>query len=80
MQNAGIKFEVGKQYEWNDPGYGFLRVASRSEKTVTMTNDSNVTWRMLLRYDEDGNEMVIDSSVPKNRRGAFTCNAKWEVE
>lgn len=30
---------------------------------------------MKIRYDQDGNEMLIDSSVPKRLRGMYTFNA-----
>ena len=79
MLKVGMKFEVGKQYEWNDPGLEPIKVLKRTERTITARVARYETLRMLIRHDGDGNEIVIDSSVPKKWRGTFTCNAKWEV-
>ena len=78
MLNVGMKFEVGKSYEWNDPGLEPISVLKRTERMIKVTNSFG-PWRMLIRHDIDGDEMVIDSSVPEPFRGAFTCNARWEV-
>lgn len=34
---------------------------------------------MKIRYDQDGNEMLIDSSVPKRLRDMYTYNAAREA-
>lgn len=79
MKNYFKAFEVGRVYEPNDRSYDPITVLSRTEKTITVTNGRS-TWRMLVRHDEDGNEFVVDSSVPKNWRSAFTYKAKWGKE
>lgn len=72
-------FEVGRTYEPADRSYDPITILSRTEKTVTVTN-GRTTWKMLIRHDEDGHEYVIDSSVPKKWRDAFTYKSKWGVE
>lgn len=72
------QFEVGKRYEWNQGDWGSITVLRRTQKSITATNGGS-TWRMLIRRDTDGNEYVVDSSVPQKWRDAFTCSAKWEL-
>ena len=72
------KFEVGKTYEWYQAEYGSIKVLKRTPKCIVATNGGS-TWRMIVRKDAEGNEYVVDSSVPTKWRDAFTCNAKWEV-
>ena len=75
-------FEVGKMYRWADGAWDSVRVVARTEKTVTVRCemcDNHAKWRMLIRHDDEGNEIAIDSSVPKKYRSGRTCNAKWEV-
>ena len=72
-----MKFEVGKTYEWYQREYGSITVLKRTDKSITVTNGGS-TWWMKIRTDDDNNEFVIDSTVPKKWREAFTCSAKWE--
>ena len=72
-----MKFEVGKTYEWYQREYGSITVLRRTDKSITVTNGGS-TWWMKIRTDEDGNEFVIDSTVPMKWREAFTCSATWE--
>lgn len=72
-----MKFEEGKTYGWYQREYGSIKVLKRTEKMITATNGGS-TWRMKIRIDENGNEFVIDSSVPKKWQDAFTCSACWE--
>ena len=72
------QFEVGKRYEWYQREYGDIKVLDRTQKSIKVTNGGS-TWRMLIRRDTDGNEYVVDSSVPQKWRDAFTCSAKWEL-
>lgn len=71
-----LKFEIGKRYEWYQREYGSIQILRRTPKCVVVTNGGS-TWRMLVREDPDGNEYVVDSSVPYKWRDAFTCSAKW---
>ena len=72
------QFEIGKRYEWYQREYGWIKVLRRTAKCITVTNGGS-TWRMVIRKDTEGNEYVIDSSVPERWRDAFTCSAKWEL-
>lgn len=72
-------FEVGKYYEANDPGYDPIKILRRTDKTVWVDNGQS-KWRMRIKYDRNGNEMVTDSSVPSKWRDAFTYKASWCVE
>ena len=71
-------FEVGRTYEAADCSYDPITILSRTEKTITVTN-SRTTWKMMIKHDEDGHEYVVDSSVPKKWRNAFTYKSKWGV-
>ena len=73
------QFEVGKKYEWYQREYGEIEVLRRTKKCVVVTNGGS-TWRMVIRKDEDGEEYVVDSSVPEKWRDSFTCCAKWIKE
>lgn len=73
-----MKFVVGKTYSWLDSGYDPITVISRTEKTIRVTNGHS-PWRMRIKIDDDGNEYVIDSSVPKSYYLQFTCKATWEA-
>ena len=75
-----FKFEVGKSYEPNDPGFDPVTVVKRTEKMIQIKNDRGTTWRMRIRVDEDGNEYVADSSVPKGWRHMLTYQAKYIAE
>ena len=72
------RFEVGKTYEWYQREYGAITVLRRTEKSITVTNGGS-NWRMTIRKDSDESEFVVDSTVPKKWRDAFTCSARWEV-
>ena len=71
------RFEVGKKYSWYQREYGSIEVLRRTDKTITVTNGMT-TWKMLIRKDYDGEEYVVDSSVPSAGRDAFTCYAGFE--
>lgn len=71
-------FEVGKEYEACDPGIDTITILKRTEKTLWVKNSTG-EWRMRINHDDDGNEFVADSTVPKKWREAFTYNAKWAV-
>ena len=76
---ATCVFEVGKSYEAYDTGYSPITILRRTDKTVWVTNGS-VQWKMRIRTDRSGNEIVTDSSVPPKWRDAFTYNSKWEYK
>lgn len=73
-----FKFKVGKCYEWADISYDPFQVLSRTDKTILVRN-ANHQWRMRIRTNGQGDEYVIDSSVPKSYRRTFTSNATWET-
>lgn len=74
----GEIFEVGKEYEASDPGIDTIIVMKRTDKTVLVKNSTTGTaWRMHIKHDRDGNEILIDSSVPKSWREAFTYSSRW---
>ena len=70
-------FEVGKCYGAADMRYDPVTVTKRTEKCVCVTN-GHANWRMRVRYDNDGNEYVVDSSEPVKYRDGATYSAKWE--
>ncbi len=72
-------FEVGKSYEMNDPGFDPITVTRRTDKTIWVTSGKS-KWKMRVRQDNDGNEFVTDSSVPKGYRDSHTYSSKWEAE
>lgn len=72
------KFETGKTYGWCAGEYDPIKILRRTQKSVVVTNGSS-TWRMIIKIDADGNEFVVDSSVPKRWQSSFTCSAQWEL-
>lgn len=72
------RFKIGTEYEAADPGVYTITIVSRSPKYLTVNNGGGM-WRMRIRHDEDGNEMLIDSAVPKRARDMYTFKAIWEV-
>lgn len=74
-----MKFKVGSDYEWYQREYGEIEVIKRTDKTITVMNEEGNIWRMKIRTDNEGDEFVIDTTVPERWREAFTCSSKWEV-
>ena len=72
-------FVVGKSYEAYDSGYDPITIKRRTDKTVWVEN-SSASWRMRIRHDKDGNEIVTDSSVPYKWRDAFTYSSRWVAD
>ena len=73
------KFEVGKKYECCDSGISPIKIIKRTPKTCLVVNDEGHKWRMRIREIE-GDEMMIDSSVPKKWRGMFTYTSMFEYK
>ena len=73
-------FEVGKRYWCYDTCFGTILIMKRTDKTVWVENDGGNRWMMRVKHDEDGNELVVDSSVTPKWRDVFTYSAKWEDE
>ena len=73
------QFEVGKKYEPCDSGMSPIKILTRTAKTCLVVNDEGHQWRMRIR-DIEGDEMMIDSSVPKKWRGAFTYYSMFEYK
>lgn len=78
--------EVGKLYEAMDSIYDPVRIESRTAKTATVhTEDyagrrTSIEWRCRIHTDADGDEYIVDTSVPKQWRDIFTYSAKYPVE
>ena len=72
------KFKVGKSYEPLCGGFDPIEITKRTEKTIWV-NNGNTQWSMRIRIDENGNEYVIDSRIPKKWRFTVTYNAQDEV-
>lgn len=71
------KFIVGKTYAWADSRFDPFHILSRTDKTVTVSNN-NCTWRMKIRHDHDGVEWVRDSANhTKKYQDAFTSLATY---
>lgn len=73
------KFEVGKTYEASLADLSLITIIKRTSKYCYVKNDNGNTWRMLIR-ENDGNEYMIDSSMPDKWRPAYTYNAKYLVK
>lgn len=72
-------FEVGKSYEAADPGLDLITVTKRTDKFVFVDNGHGSKWKMRLRHDDRGDEMLVDSSAPSKWRRDYTYNARWEA-
>ena len=72
------RFEIGVDYVAADPGVSIITITGRTKNFIQYYNSSGC-WQMKIRYDQDGNEMLIDSSVPKRFRDMYTYNAAWEA-
>lgn len=72
------RFEVGKAYEANDPGFDPIMVLRRTAKCIIVDNGQS-KWRMVVKVDENGDEYVVDSSVPKRWQEAFRYSSKREA-
>ena len=70
------RFEVGKKYYPYQREYGAVKVVRRSDYYIWCKNSSGVTFRMKIRYEINGDEYAIDSTVPKKWRDAFTYEAR----
>ena len=67
-----MKFEVGKEYFWNERGFPSITVLKRTPKMILVTNGGH-EWRMRIRLTDYGDEYVVDSLVPRRYRGDYTC-------
>ena len=72
-------FVVGKAYAWGDDGLDPITVVKRTPKSIRIKAPSGSSWMMRIRIDEDGNEYVVDSTVPKKWKDMYTCSSLWEV-
>ncbi len=66
------QFVVGKSYWPEDRSYDPITVIRRTPKCIVVRGGSGNEWRMLIRHDSDGTEVVRDSCVPLHWRGVFT--------
>lgn len=79
----GKVFEVGKMYYRADGGFDPQKIIRRTEKTIISCNaydNESYTFRQRIFHDENGNEFVIDSALPRRHRMTTLCNAAWEVK
>ena len=74
-----MKFEIGHEYEANDPGLGEIKVIGRTAQFIKVQNAFGNRFRMKVREDEDGVEYAFDSSVGNRWREAATYKAIWEI-
>ena len=72
-------FEVGKKYESCDSGMSPIKIIRRTPKTCLVENNEGTRWRMRIR-DIEGDEMMVDSSVPAKWRGVFTYYSMYEYK
>ena len=72
-------FEIGKSYEASDPGLAPIKIISRTAKTIVVYN-GHTSWRMRIKYDKNGNEYVVDSSVGVRIRDEYLFSSKWCTE
>ena len=76
--DSKVRFEVGKEYEANDPGHDSIKVLRRTRKSIVV-NNGRTTWMMRINVDEEGAEFVVDHSVPKKWQDAYRYSARWEA-
>ena len=76
-ENMATSFEVGKSYGASEIGFDPIMILKRSPKTLLVTN-GQTTWRMRIRKDADGSELLIDSTMPERHR--ITYHSKWIEE
>ena len=77
---SGKRFEVGKMYDCVGHGFDPVEIIRRTAKMVTVKPYlSNHTWRMLIRIDKDGNEYLVDSTLPKSWQRFVFYSAKRVV-
>ena len=75
----GKKFEVGKMYKNAFPGFLPIEIIRRTAKMVTVKSYfSDHTWRMLIRIDKNGDEYLVDSTLPKSWQRFIFYSAKLE--
>ena len=78
--------EVGKLYEAMDSSYDPIRIERRTAKMATVHTENydgrqtSAKWRTRIHTDPDGDEFVVDTTVPKKWRDVFTYSAKYLVE
>ena len=72
------RFEVGKEYDAADVGFGPIKIIRRTEKTIWVTNGCS-TWIMRIRHTICGDEYAIDSAIPGRWREAMTYRAEWII-
>lgn len=74
-------FEVGKSYYPEDRGFDPVEVIKRTDKSIKVKNwNVGSIWWMRIKKDSEGNEICIDSSMPKKWRFAFTYRADDPVK
>lgn len=76
------RFEVGHSYEAFDSGLDPITVIKRTAQYIKVKNHYGHEWRMKIRECQGKNdsrfEIVVDSSVGKKWREAFTYSALLE--
>lgn len=72
------QFEVGKEYRANTSRFDPLRVVKRTKKMVWVDN-GRCEWRMRIRYDDYGNEYLVDSYGSKKYQEDYTYSCLNEV-
>lgn len=70
-ENDMKEFVVGKSYYPGDRSYDPITVIRRTPKCIVVRGGIGNEWRMVIKHDHDGTEIVVDSSVPSRWRGSF---------
>lgn len=78
-KGVGRKFTVGKSYRAYGFGIDPITVVRRTAQYVTVSNGYS-EWRMKVRHNEQGNEILADSTVPAKWYSEFVYSAGLEVE
>ena len=74
------KFETGKSYRPYDCNFDPIIVDRRTDKTIFVHTELGVAWKMRIWVNENGDECVTDSTVPRKWRTAFTYNSRFPEE
>ena len=71
------RFEIGKEYLATESD-NIIKVERRTARCIFVDKDG-CKWRMRIKQDEEGNEFVVDSSLPHRYQWAATYSAKYEA-
>lgn len=73
------KFEVGCKYGTWDAAVPAVLIVKRTAKTAIVRDELGVEWRMMIRANEQGEQMT-DSKVPQAWRECYTYDTRFKED